>query len=62
MVSVKCGNADLPPMMDAVEAREIEVISPGGRRTLWKGAASNRVLKVMEETGLKLCDKARSIR
>ena len=49
-------------MMDAVEAREIEVISPGGRRTLWKGAASNRVLKVMEETGLKLCDKARSIR
>ena len=28
------------------EAREIEVVWPSGRRTVWKGAAANRVLNV----------------
>jgi hypothetical protein len=31
------------------EAREVEVLWPSGRRTVWKRAASNRVLEVVEE-------------
>lgn len=31
------------------EAREIEVVWPSGRRTVWKGAAANRVLNVIEK-------------